>query len=40
MFLILPVLLLAVPSNFRNAPNIVFVLLDDVGWADFNYNVG
>ena len=22
------------------APNIVFVLIDDVGWADFNYNTG
>ena len=22
------------------SPNIVFILLDDVGWADFNYNIG
>ena len=21
------------------APNVVFVLMDDVGWADFGYNV-
>ena len=24
----------------HDPPNIVFVLFDDVGWADFNYNVG
>ena len=21
-------------------PNLIFILIDDVGWADFNYNVG
>ena len=24
----------------ESAPNVVFVLFDDVGWADFGYNVG
>ena len=23
----------------QKGPNIVFVLVDDVGWADFSYNV-
>ena len=23
----------------ENPPNLVFVLVDDVGWADFSYNV-
>ena len=23
----------------ESAPNVVFVLFDDVGWADFDYNV-
>ena len=30
------------PSNTgsaENPPNLVFVLVDDVGWADFSYNV-
>ena len=23
----------------ENPPNLIFVLVDDVGWADFSYNV-
>ena len=33
-------LLQYVLSEDQKPPNIVFVLLDDVGWADFDYNVG
>ena len=32
-------LLLLLPLS-NSAPNIVFVLFDDVGWADFGYNAG
>ena len=32
-------LLLALNPLANSAPNIVFVLFDDVGWADFDYNV-
>ena len=31
-------LLFVLPLTY-SSPNIVFVLFDDVGWADFNYNV-
>jgi len=27
-------------SAAPGGPNIVFILIDDVGWADFNYNIG
>ena len=26
-------------SVVENPPNLLFVLVDDVGWADFSYNV-
>ena len=32
-------LIFLISSVVKSAPNIVFVLFDDVGWADFNYNV-
>ena len=32
-------LLLALNPLANSAPNVVFVLFDDVGWADFDYNV-
>jgi hypothetical protein len=31
--------LLVFISHVKSAPNIIFILFDDVGWADFNYNV-
>ena len=31
--------LLLLPLSNSAPPNIVFVLFDDVGWADFDYNV-
>ena len=31
--------LLVFISYVKSAPNIIFILFDDVGWADFNYNV-
>ena len=31
--------LLVIISHVKSAPNIIFILFDDVGWADFNYNV-
>ena len=36
---IFTVVLLVFISYVKSAPNIIFVLFDDVGWADFNYNV-
>ena len=32
--------LLCMQVRSQDPPHIIFVLLDDVGWADFNYNVG
>ena len=26
------------PHLFSSGPNIIFILIDDVGWADFGYN--
>ena len=36
---IFTVVLLVFISYVKSAPNIIFILFDDVGWADFNYNV-
>ena len=32
-------LIFLISSVVKSSPNIIFVLFDDVGWADFNYNV-
>ena len=36
---IFKIVLLVFISYVKSAPNIIFILFDDVGWADFNYNV-
>ena len=33
------IVLITLISLVTSAPNIIFILFDDVGWADFNYNV-
>ena len=37
--LMFTILLFILISQTKSAPNIIFILFDDVGWADFNYNV-
>ena len=41
-YAVLFLLVLVLPHAYSipsTGPNIVFILIDDVGWADFNYNI-
>ena len=37
VYLLKLMLMIATRTRSENPPNIVFILVDDVGWADFNY---
>merc|ERR1712240_393893 len=39
LLLLLPLLSLVLSGRYNRKPNIIFILLDDVGWTDLSYNV-